>query len=176
MQVLNLLGLSVALARLHQVRAEIAAWGQQVEGVEALRRSRGQTHHGTTHCFGKLLVLQVWVDHEALVAALPVQQEVALDKQFAEIAFAGASHPADEKVWVLQRAVPGIEQHRLVRLAYPYEHATRHGERVGLKREHGGERRRILRGRAQQFVTCLRQAGLQELGLLKGGWMCYPVQ
>ena len=73
-------------------------------------------------------------------------------------------------------AIPGIEQHRLVRLAHAHQHATRHHERVGQKWEHGGERGRIQRERAQQFVAGLWQAGLQDLGLLKGGRVRRRVQ
>ena len=106
MQVLNLLGQPVTLARLHEIGAEVAAWRQQIEGVEALRRARGQAHHRATQRFGKLVVLQVGIDHKALVAALPVEQQIALDEQFAEIALAGAGHPTDEEVRVLQRSYP----------------------------------------------------------------------
>ena len=176
MQVLNLFGQAVALARLHEIGAEVAAWRQQIEGVEALRRAWGQAHHCATQRFGELLVLQVGIDHKALVATLPVEQQIALDEQFAEIALAGAGHPADEEVRVLQRAIPGIEQHRLVRLAHAHQHATRHHERVGQEREHGGERGRIQRERAQQFVAGLWQAGLQDLNLLKGGRVRRRVQ
>ena len=106
MQVLNLFGQTVTLARLHQIGAKVAAWGQQIEGVETLRRARGQAHDRAAQRFGELLVFQVGIDHKTLVAALPVQQEIALDEQFAEIALAGTGHPADEEVRVLQRSYP----------------------------------------------------------------------
>ncbi len=105
-----------------------------------------------------------------------MEQQIALDEQFAEIAFPRAGHPTDEEVWVLQRTVPGIEQHWFVRLAHAHQHAARHGERVGEEREHGGERGRIQRERAQQLVAGLWQARLEDLGLLKGGEVCRRIQ
>src|SRR6266567_8833304 len=98
MQVLNLFGQPVALACLHEIGAEVAAWGQQVERVEALRRSRGQAHDRAAQRLSDLLVFEVGIDHKALVATLPVQQQITLDEQLSEIALAGASHSTDEQV------------------------------------------------------------------------------
>src|SRR5260370_1089220 len=99
--------------------------------------------------WGGLLVGEGGGDHTALRARVRGQQRGGLDEQLDEVVLAGAGRPADEEVRIFERAVPGVEQDWLMRLADAHEYPTWHHERIGEEREHGGERGRIEREGAQ---------------------------